>query len=126
MVKDCEIQKEEGEGCPKWQTNSKEKLTVSVGHVERQITLKNDDGRVQVRISRPNVPGLKTLWIATQTPKQRKLPITPHRPTSSPQQRMMIQKTSFATTRTPPPSSISDNLSNLILQKKLFMVTNNK
>ena len=78
-------------------------IILSVGLVKRQTTLNNDVSRVRVRISSPNLLGLETHRIATMNPKHRKLAITPHCPTPSPNQSRTIQKTNFATTPTQPP-----------------------
>ena len=94
---------------PKKADQFKRNATLSGGLVERKTTLRNDVGKLQVRISNLNVLCPKTHRIAIQNAKHRKLPVTQHRPLSSPHQRRAVQRTNFATALTLP-SSISPTI----------------
>ena len=68
----------------------------------KQITLRNDVGKVQEHTSSLNAIGLKTHRITIQIHKRKNREITPHRPDPSTHQKRTIQETNFATTPTPP------------------------
>ena len=97
------------EGMPRKANQPRRNSTPSVGLVMKRTTLRNDFGKVPVRIISISAPDQRTHLTLPQTPKHRKLNKQPRRPTNSPHQANRSQKTCSATTPRPP-SCISQTI----------------
>ena len=78
----------------------RKKLILKLGLVVTKAIPRKGVGKMQVHTSNPNAPGQKTLVITSPTPKLQNLIPSQDHPIPNPHLKMMIQKTSFATTPT--------------------------
>ena len=97
VVKDCETLKKKKKTSNK-AIQLRKKLIQNVGLVARKTILRKCVCMVQVHTSNPNAPDQMTPVITNRTPKLQNLIPSQHHPIPNPHLKMMIQKTSFATT----------------------------